>query len=307
MARTQSLQTPDELRPLRDRSLEQRDRYILGVVQGHKREPSKRQKRLLKRAAVVNSPQQGRGSLFRFLSPFWWELSTSERVQWNAAAVFSALSGWQLFISDNAARIRESLTFPLTPSDEWQVRAGYITINAPASSIHLKQEHPSEYWVASKVVGKPWKRELVRLRETFSLPLEISLSYKSALVPVGGAQAARFFARVWTSYQGEDIQNDLVIDLLPSTDWVHSTRTFASLRGIIISYTLHLQIEGYTGEVLLDNIRAVHSGTNWARDPRCDKIQETFTKAFAVVPPYWEAVDVSDGANFFSEFPPLLS
>src|SRR5665648_65512 len=106
MAKTAFMDIPDELKLAAQKSHQRRDRYILGVVQSARREPSKAQKRLLKRPAVVNSPQSGRGSMFRFLSPYWHALTNAQRVTWKTSAAYSALTNWQLFISDNAARIK---------------------------------------------------------------------------------------------------------------------------------------------------------------------------------------------------------
>src|SRR5690606_30814919 len=104
MARTQFIDVPDELKNLELAALERRDRFFLGVCQGHKRLPSKKQKRLLSRPSVVNSPQEGRGSLFRYLAPLWRGLTTEQKNVWKDAAAYSSLTNWQLFISDNAAR-----------------------------------------------------------------------------------------------------------------------------------------------------------------------------------------------------------
>lgn len=306
MARTQSITVPDELKNQEAQALERRDRFILGVVQGHKRLPSKAQKALLKRTAVVNSPMEGRGSLFKFLSPYWRALTSEQKEVWSEASQHSALSNWQLFISDNSARIRNSLSLSVPPSELWQVRTGRLLIESPATEIILKQEHPQNYFVAQKIVGASWKYQLVNILETFSLPLELVFRYKSNLSAVGGTQIARYYARVWSSYQGQDIYNDVVIDIQPSTDWVIESETISNIRGIIIGYTLYLEIVGYTGEVLFDNIRAIHSGSNWARDPRCDDITKQFIKGFAVVPPFWIPVSLPSGASFSTVFPPSL-
>lgn len=306
MAKTQTIEVADELKNLEANALERRDRFILGVVQGHKRLPSKVQKKELKRAAIINSPMEERGSLFKYLAPLWQGLSTAQKTVWKEAAAYSSLTNWQLFISDNAARIRNSLVLEVPPSDLWQVRAGRIFIESPASDIHLKQEHPLDYVVTQKIPGRPWKYELVNITETFSLPLEIIIRYKSDLTAEGPTQVARYYARVWTSYQGEDIETDIVCDFSPSVGWTEVSASTSGLRGILIGYTLHLEISGYRGELLFDNIRAVHGGTNWARDPRCDKIQKTFTKGFAVVPPFWIPVSLPDGSVFSSEYPPAL-
>lgn len=307
MAKTQSIEVPDELKHLQRKALEQGDRFVLGVMQGHKREPSKRQKALLKRPAVINSPMVGRGSLFRYLAPLWRSLTPEQKEVWREAGTFSNITNWQLFISDNAARIRNSLTLSVPPSDLWQVRAGHILIEDPATEIILKQEHPQSYWVTQKIPGAPWKYQLVNLVESFSLPLELQIRYKSNLTPVGGTQRARYYASVWSSYQGVDRFTDSVIDLSPTTDWQLDSVTINNVIGHIIGYTLYLEIVGYRGELLFDNIRAIHSGSNWARDPRCDEIDKTFSKAFAVVPPFWVPVSLPVGAQYNSVFPPALS
>lgn len=296
MAKTQTIEVPDELKNLQQKSVEQRDRFFLGVCQSHKSEPSKIQKKLIREL-----------SLFGFLATFWRELSTAEKNVWRDAGVYSNLTNWQLFISDNAARLRHDLTLEVPPSELWQVRAGRLLIESPASQIILKQEHPQKYLIAQKVVGASWKRELVELTEVFSLPLDLEIRYKSDLSATGPTQVARYFARVWTSYQGQDTFTDFPIDFDPSTDWTLDSVEVSGLRGILIGYTLFLEVIGYTGELLFDNIRAIHGGTNWALDPRCDEINKEFKKAFAAVPPFWIPVSLPTGAQFFSVYPPSLS
>lgn len=295
MAKTQSIEVAPELTNLYNAAIERSDPFVFGTAQAHKSLPPDSRKKVLREQ-----------SLFRFLSPIWRELTTEQKQVWKDAAVYNNISGWQLFISDNAARIRSSLPLDVPPSDLWQVRAGYLTIESPATELILKQEHPQSYWVAQKVVGAPWKKTLVSLVENFSLPLEISIRYKSDLTPVGGTQSARYFARIWTSYQGQDIYTDLDINFDPSTDWTYAENEEAAIRGILLGYTLYLEIVGYTGTLLFDNIRAIHGGSNWALDPRCDAINQTFTKAFAIVPPFWIPTSLPSGSSFSSQFPPAL-
>lgn len=306
MAKTSTQNVPDELRNLFNKSVEQRDRYILGVAQGHKRLPSDRQRKALRRVANINSPQSGRGSLFKFFSPMWRALTDEQKEAWRQAAVNSALTGWQLFISDNAARARASLEFGIPPSDLWQVRAGQIKIESPASSIKLGQAHPLDYVVTRKIRGQPWKEEVVAVKENFGLPLELQIRYKSDLTPVGGTQFAAYYAEVWSSYQGVDTMTHLEIPLSETTDWTLETVSLSHVIGHIIGYTLYIEVIGYTGEILYDNIRALHSGQNWARDPRCDNISRVFTKGFSQVLPFWIPLDLTEGASFASYYPPAL-
>ena len=53
MAKTVSVDVPDELKLAYNSALERSDRFLYGVVQAHKHEPSKMQKRFLKRSFIV--------------------------------------------------------------------------------------------------------------------------------------------------------------------------------------------------------------------------------------------------------------
>lgn len=295
MAKTETIVVSDELKNLYNAAIERSDPFVFGTAQAHKSLPSDRRRAVLKEQ-----------SLFRFLSPIWRELTDEQKQVWKDAAVHNGISGWQLFISDNAARIKTDLPLDVPPSELWQVRAGTLVIDSPADELVLKQEHPQSYYISRKVPGAAWKSELVLLTENFSLPLTLQIRYKADLTPVGGTQSARYFARIWTSYQGQDIYSDLDVNFDPDTDWTFAENSESAIRGILLGYTLYIEIIGYTGELLFDNIRAVHSGSNWALDPRCDEINKTFKKAFAIVPPFWIPVALPSGTSFSSQFPPAL-
>jgi len=306
MAKTQYIDIPDEFKNVYKNSVERRDRFILGVCQGRKRLLSRRARKLLSRASIVNSPQEGQGSLFRFLSPFWQALTPEQKALWTIASPNSSLTNWQLFISDCAVRIKNSLTFPISPSELWQVRTGYIKIEAPATQLVIKQEHPQNYWVAQKIVGQSWKKELVLIEELFTLPMVLAIRYKTNLTATGPTQKARYYAKVLSRYQGVDVLTEFSIDFIVNTDWLYASVLVSGLRGVIVGYTLFIEVIGYTGELFYDNIRATHSGQNWALDPRCDDISKVYTGAFAVVPPFWLPVELPDGATYSSQFPPAL-
>jgi len=295
MAKTQTIEIPDELKNLESKALERSDRFVYGTVQAHKSEPSKARKKLIKEM-----------SLFGYLATIWRTLTDEQKNVWRIAGGTTSLTNWQLFVSDNAARLRSELELNTPPSYLWQVRAGYINITSPACSILLKQEHPINYWVTQKIAKRPWARELVYIEENFSLPIDLEIRYKSNLTACGSEQRARYYVEVWTSYQGEDIMHEVAIDFDPVKDWTFETVDIASLRGIIIGYTIYIDVFGYTGTLAFDNLAVVHGGTNWARDPRCDEIDKTFKKAFAIVPPYWIPVDVGDGVSYSSVYPPSL-
>ncbi len=295
MAKTAFANVPDELKNLEAAALQRRDRFVTGSVQAQRALFSKNRMAVLKGQTI-----------FKILSPLWRALTTDQKNVWKAASVYSGLSGWQLFLSDNSARLRNDLTLGVPPSNLWQVNAGRLFIESPATEISLKQIHPQQYQVLQKIVGKSWKKELVTLTENLTFPIDIAIRYKSNLSAVGDTQIARYRARVFTSYQGKEVDFDHSIDFDASADWTLDFLSIEAPRGIILGYALFLEISGYTGELLFDNIRAVHGGTNWARDPRCDEIEKQFLGAFAQVPPFWVPVVLPDGSSFASFYPPTL-
>lgn len=306
MAKVSTMRTPDELGHLAQKCVQKRDRYILGVVQSQRRLLSRAKRRELSRTASVHSPMKGRGSLFKYFAPFWHDLTGGQKDVWKQAAAVSGLNGWQLFISDSAARIKNSLEFGFDPNIFWQVRTGKILILAPENKIKLVQEHPLNYWVTQKMRGKPWKQELKFLSEYFSLPLTLTIRYKSNLIASGSTQKARYYAVVTSSYQGVDRQNIVECNIAPNNDWTLATATLSSVIGYITGYSLYIEIEGYIGTLLIDNLRCEHGAFNWVRDPRCDDISKIFIKQFALVKPFWEKIEGDENAQFDTVFPPAL-
>lgn len=296
MAKTETIDIDTELQDSFSKAFEQRDRFVLSVLQGHKNEPSDRQKYNLRGQ-----------SLFKYLAPLWRELTTEEKSTWATAGAASNISNWQLFISDNAARIKNGLILDVPPSPIWQVRTGFLSIQSPATELKLIQEHPLDYWISRKMRGKPWKQELVKIQERITLPIDLQLSYKSDLTTVGGEQIAKYSVILWYSYQGVDHFDEYSIEINAEQDWtVDNISTPSSVVGHLIGYFLVIHIKGYTGEVLFDNIKAIHTEQNWARDPRCDDIGKIFTKAFAIVKPFWIPEILPSGASYNTVFPPAL-
>lgn len=306
MVKVNTLDIPDELKHLANKSFQKRDRFILGVVQSQRSELSKKRKKELSRVASVHSPQENRGSLLKYFATYWGALSLSKKDIWKSAGAVCGLTGWQLFISDSAARIKKFLSFGFDPSLFWQVRVGKISLNVSSKNYIISQSHALNYWVASKIKGKPWKKELKLLTEFFSLPLTLKIRYKSSFVVAGSLPFARFFADVITSYQGVNRVNRVEIPLTLSTDWTFAEITLSKVNGYIIKYDLYFELNDITGYLLIDNLRAEHSGQNWVRDPRCDDVSKIFNKGFSAVNPFWVVKNGASFGSFESVFDPSL-
>ena len=288
MAKTQTLTIPPGQEFLHRQSIEERDRFILGVVQAHKRITPLREKQRLRSQ-----------SIFSLLSPFWRALSDSEKASWSTSGATSGLNNWQAFISENAGARRTGQTLPVDPSNFHTGNVGLIASVLNVCHFSAVQFHPQKYLVARPIPGRTWKSELTTITEPFSFPLTLRIRYIFSVQSTGTDAVARYFARVTTSYQGEDIVRDYPITLIPGSAWREVTLTITGQLGFFVGYELHLEMINHAAFLYFDNIEATHSGTNWARDPKCNQVDRKFTKAFSLVSPYW-SVQNSVGINSFN-------
>lgn len=221
---------------------------------------------------------------------------------WNLAAAENNLTGWQLFVQDQAIRIKNDMAGSATPSLLHQSWVGKILVADPAEEIQIAQYHPHNYWISKKVKGKKGMYEPVLVEEDIGLPITISLNYKSALEATSETYFAKFYAKIHYSYQGVDRYHYLEISFDLTSDWKNAEMTLSELRGILISYNLYIHIYNLRGTLYFDNIEVYHSAQNWARDPYCKDIEQSFTRAFYQVPKHWVAVILPDGAEFDSVY-----
>jgi len=241
-------------------------------------------------------------SLLPLISELWSGFSNEEKQNWSDAAACMGLSGWQLFVQDQCARIYNDIPGVATPSLLHQSWVGQLHVESPADQIKIVQIHPHFYWVSKKIKGTKNMYEPVLITEDLGLPLKIGLNYKSELIPVSTPNLAKFYARFWHSYQGQDRYTELEIPLNYSTDWVHAEATLTELIGYVIRYDVYIHLTGLNGDLYFDNVEIIHSGQNWARDPYCKDIKQGFTRAFYQIPKHWAAVILPTGAWYESVY-----
>lgn len=242
-------------------------------------------------------------SMLPQIAEIWATFTNEQKQAWADAGKVCSLTGWQLFVQDQCIRIRNEIVGSATPSLFHQSWVGKLKIVEPATELKIGQYHPSSYWVEKKVGGKKGMYQPVQINEGFGLPLELSISYKSDLTSQGAGSFAKFYARIYNSYQGKDDGVVLEIPLDFNANWKTQTALIENLRGTILGYDLFIHLYNLRGEVLIDNIKATHTGTNWARDPFCKNIDITFTRAFYQIPKHWVAITLPNGAEFDSVYP----
>ena len=239
-------------------------------------------------------------SLLPTIAEIWSNLSEAEKEAWSQAGSEMGLNGYRLFVQDQSLRIKNDLPGTATPSLLHQSLVGVLQIDEPASELKIIQIHPHFYWVSRKVRGTKSQYEPVKITEDLALPVTIGLNYRAELEEVSSPSFAKFYARFWHSYQGQDFYTNLEINLDYIDDWKSAENTLTNLLGYVVGYDLYFHLKGLRGTLYIDNIKVEHSGQNWARDPYCKDINQGFTRAFYQIPKHWSGVIVPDGAWFES-------
>lgn len=233
-------------------------------------------------------------------SAIWAGLDVAQKEQWELAGDESNLTGWRLFVKDFAWAKKLEMSVPLLPDLKYQVEVGHLSISSPASSIKIAQLHPNSYFVLRKVSGTKSQFEPIKVIEDFSLPLELSVSWKTQLTAVGIEPVARIYAVIFSHYQGRKIETVLQIPFGLSDEWSRDSVILNNVIGVVNGYTVYIDCSDVVGDIYFDNVNLIHSGQNWARDPFCYNITSTYTKAFFQIPRHWVTIDVSEGANYES-------
>ena len=242
-------------------------------------------------------------SLLPQITSDWNALSSGVKQDWDEAGAEMGYTGFKLYVQDKCARIKNSISGDATPSIYHQSWVGKIEVSSPADQITLAQFHPESYWISKKVTGFD-RREPFQVNEPLAMPLTIGISWKTDLsIITGSTYVARFFARVYSLYQGRTIETDLEIPFGLTDGWQRDEVTLSSVLGGLKGYTLFLETDNVRGTILFDNVKSYHTGQNWARDPACRDINQTFTLVYNQVPKHWAGVELPEGSDYDSVYP----
>lgn len=292
MARTGFIDAPEDLRILLNNLLQYSNRYINAGAR--------------KKTGIIPEKKKYDVPARSFLpqvSALWRALSAPERAAWITAGSQTNVNGWNLFVQDTCYRIKYGHAGLAVPSNLHQYKVGRLQIEAPASKLVIEQQHPIEWYRLKKITGTKAQYHEVAITEKLMLPLNLALSYRSDLVATTGAPIAKFYAKVISHYQGRDIETEVGFDFDLTSEWQRSTASLTEVLGVARWYSLFIELRNVRGFLEFDNVLSSHTGSNYARDLRCNDIDTPLTRTFFQVSKAWEALEVPNGADFESVYP----
>lgn len=242
-------------------------------------------------------------SLLPQIRDFWDGLTEPERTAWKVAAKTTNMNGWNLFVQDTAYRLKYGIAGLAAPSNLHQYKVGRVEIAAPAQRVVLRQYHPEKYYISKKVRGDTTLRENVAIHERLRLPLVLAMSYRAQLVPTAPDARARFYATIYSSYQGRTIETERGFDFDLTTGWQRDATSITEVIGVARSYDLWIELHNVRGWLEFDNVVSEHTGSNYARDFRCNDVNNELTMANFQIEASWEEQFLPNGTAFDSVYP----
>ena len=295
MAKVKFIDIPAGLKPFFEKALQPSDRFLYSTVRMTNPFISRKQKKALTQKSQLP-----------LCSEIWKGFTNEVRASWTASGLETGLTGFRFFVQDKVLRLRNFLIGESTPSLLYQSMVGRLTVASPAETLKITQLHPLTYYVLKKKTGKATMYDIVEVVEDFVLPLNLYINYKSDLTAVSGGYSAKFFAIIYSSYQGRTIETPAEINFDLVSGWKIASFGIGEVIGLVRGYALFLELDGVRGSVWFDNVRAEHSGQNWVRDSHCNNIKQAYTKQFFQVPAHWVAIDLPDGSYYNSEYGNLI-
>ena len=292
MAITTYLTIPPELEELYYGTLQSGDRFVL---------PKIRPKDFIFSMKKIEGLT--RRSYLPACATLWHALTDQQRADWKAISPYARPHGWCSFVADQCKRIKFGIPGTATPNANHQDMVGKILIVEPAEEIKIIQPHPSSYWVSKKVKGKKGMYVPSEVSEDFALPLKLTIHRKSNLTSTGSGSFTRFYASIRHLYQGQNLNHDEIIEIPLVSDWASQDTTISTLAGLAVSYNLYIHLYKVRGTLLIDLVKAEHSGSNWVRDHLCKKIEQDFTRGFYQVPKHWAPITMPAGSDYESIYP----
>lgn len=292
MAQIGALDIPPELLELFRNLMSPTSTRVTGAIRKHGY--------LLSRQKVLDLTNK---SLLPQIRESWNTLGPSGQAAWKAAAAVTSMNGWNLFVQDTAYRLKYGIPGLATPSLLHQYKVGRVEISAPAQKVVLAQYHPNKYWISKKQRGNTTVREDIPIFEKLQLPLTVGCSYRSNLTAVTDNPKATFYAIVSSSYQGRTIETKVGFDIALTSDWTSQTASITEVIGVSRDYNLWIELDGVRGFFEWDNVVAEHTGTNWARDKRCNDVNNELTVANYQIEKSWEEQFLPTGTGFDSVYP----
>lgn len=292
MALTTYLTIPPELEEKYYKALQSGERFIL---------PRIRPKTvILSRERIAGLTRK---SYLPAIAILWHAFTDEQKAVWKAVSPYPRKHGWCSFVADQCKRIKFGIPGTATPDEFHQNNIGRLLIESPAEELKIIQPHPASYWVSKKVKGTKSMYEPVVVEEHLSLPFKITISRKSNLVSTGEGSFVRFYASIRHMYQGQNLNHDEIIEIPLVSDWAKQESIVSALAGTVAAYSLYFHLYKVRGTLEIDLVKAEHSGSNWARDTYCKKIEQDFTRGFYQVPKHWAPITMPAGTDYESVYP----
>lgn len=206
------------------------------------------------------------------LSLLWEVQGDDVKSNYSTAAGYSNLTGYQLFVQEVTYRLINGIEGIRKVFNAWQYKVWQITVDEASPEFYVWQEHPTEYYLRTKVPGTKNTYQWVYTEEYPEPDILVEFSYYNDFQYADDPDFFDWYLYVEGIRDGQDDADYFTYDLDVKADWAQVSELVET--GFEEIYYYEFGIEQYPlyGKMWMDNLRLVHTSQNWAFDSRCELV-----------------------------------
>ena len=212
-------------------------------------------------------------SMLNQCAALWHSLSSGERANWDTAAAYCALTGWELFLQDTSYRLLNNLLGIAAPNIHHQYKVMECVLNCTDEYFSIYQKHYSNYKLRELIPGQKKAYAWNEINEQVVGSLIVEFNYFSDLEELDIDYEFYAIIHCIGTKDGSLAQDFIFIDLDLKTAWKSFFQLFIPDLDTITFYQIIFSAYHVSGVVMFDNFNFEHDSQNWAFDFNCDSIR----------------------------------
>lgn len=205
------------------------------------------------------------------IAQLWNLLDDYTKDNWNSWAANCALTGYNLFVQVMTYRTGNLLYGVPKLNDLYQYKVFHFNFSYSYGEFDIIQVHPDTYSLRVFRDYMGYGYRWVSVDEVWSGDLSLAFSLKTDMDWFSAPEDFYYYVFVSGIKNGVESTNLFSYPLSLVNDWTRFSRTIATGYEEVNYYEFGIRGVGCYGDLWLDNIEIVHSGQNWAFDPRCER------------------------------------
>ncbi len=198
-------------------------------------------------------------TLLKTIADLWSALGESTQDDWNTAAEFVNLNGYQLFVKDTSYRIKNGLSFPASPNTKHQTHGLVMKNPGGSEDVYIQRDDKD-------LIG----------------PVTLSFNYKKVENSLTGGDPFNITVQLWYFEDGENKTENYTYNIgSGNIDWTEFSEEYGTAGRKYFHHRVEIHLENYDAEVYLANFLISGQPISWTVEYDCTTLPENADPAWS--------------------------